>query len=163
MSPVRVAEVRRLVQSPVDHRHTHLSVRDIAQSMRARRDQHDRPTFGPIRRSTVARIIKKALRLRPLTRQSVHALNDRQQAARLVACRRWLQVRSFFVRFQNNHPLQVEKSGPAPRNADELEVRIQAAWAALPLAYIRNAIDAQPRRIQMVIDNGGGNIAKWAG
>jgi hypothetical protein len=93
MSPVRVAEVRRLVQSPVDRRHTHLSVRDIAHSMRARRDQHDRPTFGPIRRSTVGRIIKKALLLKPLTRQSVHALNDRQQAARLVACRRWQQVR----------------------------------------------------------------------
>jgi hypothetical protein len=63
----------------------------------------------------------------------------------------------------NNHPSQVEKAGPAPRNADELELRVRATWAALPLAYVRNAIDAQPGRIQMVIDNGGGNIAKWAG
>ena len=93
MSPVRVAEVRRLVQSPAGHNHTHLSARDIAQSMRARRDQHDRPIFGPIRRSTVARIIRKALQLKPLTRRNVHALNDRQQAARLVACRRWQQER----------------------------------------------------------------------
>jgi hypothetical protein len=77
----------------------------------------------------------------------------------------WLMqhVRSFCVCLQDNFPLQVEKAGPAPRNADELEVRIRAAWAALPLAFIRNAIDAQPRRIQMVIDNGGGHIAKWAG
>jgi hypothetical protein len=42
-------------------------------------------------------------------------------------------------------------------------MRIRAAWTALPLAFIWNAIDTQPRRIQMVIDNGGGHIAKWAG
>jgi hypothetical protein len=90
---MRVAEVHRLVQSPVGRRHTHLSAREIAQSMRARRDQHDQPIFGPIRRSTVARIIRKALQLKPLTRRNVHALNGRQQAARLVACQRWQQVR----------------------------------------------------------------------
>jgi hypothetical protein len=41
----------------------------------------------------------------------------------------WLMqhVRLFCVCLQDNFPLQVEKAGPAPRNADELEVRIRAA------------------------------------
>lgn len=68
-----------------------------------------------------------------------------------------------FLCVQNNLLLQVEKAGPAPRNADELEARIRAAWTALPLAYIQNAINAQPGRIQLVVGNGGGHIAKWAG
>jgi hypothetical protein len=37
----------------------------------------------------------------------------------------------------------------------QLEARIRAAWAALSQVFIRNTIDAQRGRIQLIIDNGG--------
>jgi len=42
--------------------------------------------------------------------------------------------------------LQIEKSGPAPVG------RIQAAWLALPQQFIRNTIDAQRERVELVVN-----------
>jgi hypothetical protein len=42
-----------------------------------------------------------------------------------------------------------------------MEGRIRAPWNAVPLNFLRNAIDSQPGRVRVCVDNAGGPIAKW--
>lgn len=93
-TPVIVDAVHQLVLSQEGQLHSHMSTREITATMRARVDEHDQPAFGQISRSSIQRIVKKTLHLKPLTRSNVHVLTAAQQERRLAACRNWLVRRA---------------------------------------------------------------------
>jgi hypothetical protein len=127
----RVVEVRRQIISPSRRPQSHYSPREIARNMSARHDEKG---------------------------QKVSAI--------IAFGHGWCNMcvwsfRVWSFRVFNHLSVQIEQQGPAPRDRNELEQRIRAAWAALPQQVIRNAIDAQPRRVQLIIDARGGQIAKY--
>jgi hypothetical protein len=97
-TPVIIDAVRELVLSQEGHPHSHRSAREITATMRAREDDNGQAVFGPISRSSIQRIVKETLHLKPLTRSNVHSLTAVQQERRLVACRNWLVRRAPHIR-----------------------------------------------------------------
>lgn len=67
-TPVIVDAVRQLVLSQEGQPHSHRSTQEITATMRAREDDNGHPVFGLISRTSIQRIIKETLRLKPLTR-----------------------------------------------------------------------------------------------